>query len=260
VETIEGRTALVTGGASGIGLGIVEALVDAGARVVIADRDAGPLEREAERLAGRVIGQLLDVADRAGWHEAKRNAEAVFGPVDILVNNAGIAPDFNELADMPLEHFDRAIGIMLVGVFNGIHTFGPGMRERRHGHILNTASMNGLVSVARTGAYTAAKFGVVGMTEALRKEMDPYGVGVSVLCPGAVRSNLLRDASPDEQIVRSHRGIDPRVVGDQVVGAIRRNELYVITHGQHKPGVEARLAALVDAFDRAPIAEPAAPA
>jgi NAD(P)-dependent dehydrogenase (short-subunit alcohol dehydrogenase family) len=250
VEEITGRTALVTGGASGIGLGIAGALVGEGARVVLCDWKASWLQRQTARLGDGVVGQHFDVRDREGWQAAKRAAEDAFGPVEILVNNAGVMPGQVELADMPVEHFDRLIGIMLVGMFNGIHTFAAGMRDRGHGHIVNTASMAGLVTSPRMGAYTTAKFAVVGMTEVLRAEMDPHGVGVSVLCPGLVRTNIgIEDdnAPPAQDRPEMEGGMDPALVGARVVEAIRANELYVLTHG----GYEERLAARAHRVQRA---------
>jgi NAD(P)-dependent dehydrogenase (short-subunit alcohol dehydrogenase family) len=250
VEKIAGRTALVTGGASGIGLGIAEALVAEGARVVLCDWKEGWLSRETERLGGAAIGQHFDVRDRESWRAAKLAAEDAFGPVDILVNNAGVLPGQFELADMPFEHFDRLIGIMLVGMFNGIHTFAAGMRDRGDGHIVNTASMAGLVTSPGMGAYTTAKFAVVGMSEVLRAEMEPHGVGVSVLCPGLVRTNIgIEDEEDQSRQDRSvmEGGMDPALVGTRVLDAIRNNELHVLTHG----GYEGRLAARADRVQRA---------
>jgi NAD(P)-dependent dehydrogenase (short-subunit alcohol dehydrogenase family) len=250
VNKIAGRTALVTGGASGIGLGIAEALVGEGARVVVCDWKEDRLQRETERLGDAVIGQRFDVRDRRGWLAAKLAAEDAFGPVEILVNNAGVIAGQVELADTPVEDFDRLVGIMLVGMFNGIHTFAAGMRERRNGHILNTASMAGLVINPGLGAYTTAKFGVVGMSEVLRAEMDPHGVGVSVLCPGLVRTNLGREEAEGQLAwdrPEMEGGMDPALVGARVLEAIRNNELYVLTHG----GYEARLAARADRVQRA---------
>ena len=241
---------MVTGGASGIGLGIAEALAAEGARVVLCDWKEGWLRRETERLGDAVIGQHFDVRDREGWQTAKRAAEDAFGPVEILVNNAGVVPGQFELADTPVEHFDRLIGIMLVGMFNGIHTFAAGMRERGDGHIVNTASMAGLVTSPRLGAYTTAKFAVVGMSEVLRAEMEPHGVGVSVLCPGLVRTNLgIEDeqGQPTQDRPEMEGGMDPALVGARVLEAIRNNELHVLTHG----GYEERLAARADRVRRA---------
>jgi NADP-dependent 3-hydroxy acid dehydrogenase YdfG len=257
MDRIEGRTAFVTGGASGIGLATAEVLVAAGARVVLADWDAEALERESARLGAAALAQHLDVRDRAALGEAKQVAEKVFGPVEILFNNAGVGPGQDELADMPPEHFDKLVSIMLTGIFNGIHTFAAGMRDRGEGHIVNTASMAGLVASPRIGAYTTAKFAVVGLSEVLRAEMIPHGVGVSVLCPGLVQTNIglhdLRGSEAEAGRAILAQGIDPSLVGHQVLEAIRSNELYVITHGEYGSSVADRSARLQRAFDSAPI-------
>jgi NAD(P)-dependent dehydrogenase (short-subunit alcohol dehydrogenase family) len=239
MEQIDGRIAFVTGAASGIGLAITEALVEAGARVAMTDWDDAELTSQAARLGPNVVARRLDVTDRAGWAAAAEWVEHVLGPVEILVNNAGIAPTVGPLADTTPETFDRMIAIKLTGTFNGIHTFAAGMRERGVGHIVNTASMAGLISSPKLGAYTASKFAVVGMSEVLRAEMSRHGVGVSVLCPGLVRTNL----SPGMD-----DGIDPAIVGRAVVEAIRTDELYVITHPEHRPLVAARVERLLAAF------------
>ena len=178
---------------------------------------------------------------------------------------------------MSPEHFDRLVAIKLHGTFNGIRTIGPGMRERGEGHIVNTASMAGLIASARLGEYTASKFAVVGLSEVLRAEMEAYGVGVSVLCPGLVRTNLgshrsdsvgRTDGAGRSGTAESsggpaggqtpggpsglEGGIDPALVGDQVVDAIRNNHLYVITHGEYGGVVAERAARLHRAFEAAP--------
>jgi NAD(P)-dependent dehydrogenase (short-subunit alcohol dehydrogenase family) len=250
VERIDGRTAFVTGAGSGIGLAISEALLTEGASVVLAGRTAATLERECSRLGPRALAQPLDVTDRSSWREARRVVEERFGPVEILVNNAGVGPDLHELADMPVEHFDTLVATMLTGVFSGIHTFGAGMRDGGAGHIVNVSSMVGLIGPARQGAYVATKFGVVGLSEALRAEMEPYGVGVSVVCPGAVRSDLV----VGDQTANSKfgRAVDPDVVAGCIIDAIRADELYVITHPEYKSLIAGREARILDAFDRAP--------
>jgi NAD(P)-dependent dehydrogenase (short-subunit alcohol dehydrogenase family) len=255
MERIEGRTAFVTGAASGIGLAITEALVDAGARVAMIDWHGDDLERESDRLGPVTLPQRLDVTDRAGWAPAKERVEAEFGSVEILVNNAGIAPTTGPLADMSPESFDRMIAIKLGGTFNGVHTFAADMRARGEGHIVNTASMAGIMAIPGLGAYTASKFGVIGLSEVLRAEMQRHGVGVSVLCPGMVRTDLAahhpdRPANADPVVMDA--GIDPALVGHQVVDAIRTDELYIITHGELRPMIAERGDRLLAAFDRAP--------
>ena len=257
MESIEGRSSFVTGGASGVS-------------ALPSQRHSSVRARESPSWTGTrrgsrqsppgwapaVIGVELDVRDREGWQRAKRTAEDANGAVEILVSNAGVAPDQNEFADMAPEHFDRLHAIMLTGAFNGVHTFGGGMRERRRGHIVNTASMAGLMASARLGAYTTAKFGVVGLSEVLRAEMESYGVGVSVLCPGLVRTNLGSDnpgATPGQRQESMQAGIDPSLVGAQVLNAIRRNDLYIITHGEYAPVVARRAQRIQKAFEEAPV-------
>ncbi len=256
MERIEGRTAFVTGAASGIGLAITEALVAAGARVAMTDWHVEELAAQSARLGTATLAQRLDVTDRTGWADAKQRVENEFGPVDILVNNAGIGPTIGTLADMSPESFDRMIAIKLTGTFNGVHTFAADMGERGDGHIVNTASMAGLIASPKLGAYTASKFGVVGLSEVLWAEMARRGVGVSVLCPGMVRTNLAANLTGDHpgqsDAPRDNPmadGIDPAIVGRQVIDAIRNNELYVITHAQYRPLVAERVDRLLAAFD-----------
>jgi NAD(P)-dependent dehydrogenase (short-subunit alcohol dehydrogenase family) len=263
MQQLDGRVAFVTGGASGIGLAIAASLIEAGSRVMIADLDPVVLDRAAAALGPQAAPVELDVRDRDGWAAARIAVEERFGPVDILVNNAGIGPDGYALADMDPTAFDRVVAIKLTGTFNGVATFGAGMRERGDGHIVNTASMAGLVAIANLGAYTASKFAVVGLSEVLRKEMAPHGVGVSVLCPGLVRTNLGETtlsagserihAVPAESSATTDRGIDPAVVGTIVIEAIRANRLHIVTHGDYRDQVAARMDRVVRAFDGVPV-------
>ena len=261
---INGSTAFITGGASGIGLAIGRALSDRGARVVLSDINADTLTQAASGFPGPVATVVLDVRDRDQWAAARSEAEAAFGPVDILVNNAGIMNEgtsanykaFSLISQTP-ESFDRMIGINLVGVYNGIHEFGPGMAERRSGHIVNTSSTQGIISCGGVAAYCAAKFGVVGMSEALRQELDHLGVGVSVLCPGVVQTNLATSTNrlvglPPVEMPDGF-GMSPDVVGQQVVDAIEANELYIITHGEYIVPLAQRHARIQAAAARTPI-------
>lgn len=254
----EAKHAFITGGASGIGLGIADALASRGLSITIADIDEETLSRVVAGRSARFRGQVLDTRDRDGWAKARSEAEAAFGPVDILVNNAGIAPDGREFADMDPVSFDRIVGINLVGVFNGVSAFAAQMRQRKRGHIVNTSSLAGLcLSQRGLGAYAVSKFGVVALSECLRNEMEPYGVGVSVLCPGLVATNLaentlkvggdLRDGSSGSNIMAS--GLSPTTVGELVIASIEKNSLYIITHPQAWPAVEQRMEGLREAFD-----------
>jgi NAD(P)-dependent dehydrogenase (short-subunit alcohol dehydrogenase family) len=259
MREIDGRIAFVTGGASGIGLAIAASLIEAGARVMIADLDPVVLDKVVANLGPQAASVRLDVRDRDGWATARATVEERFGPVDILVNNAGIGPDGHTLADMDPIAFDRVIAIKLTGTFNGIATFGAGMRDRGDGHIVNTASMAGLMASAKLGAYTASKFGVVGLSEVLHAEMAPHGVGVSVLCPGLVRTNLgeTTTAAGSDRIHAKRKttdeGIDPAIVGAMVVDAIRENRLHIVTHGDYRGHVAARMDRVLAAFDGVPM-------
>jgi len=255
VELSQAKHAFVTGGASGIGLGIADALARRGVAVTLADIDVPELEAVLASRSKLYRGQALDTRDRDAWAAAKVASEAVFGPVDILVNNAGIAPDGRELADADPASFDRVIGINLTGVFNGISAFAADMRARKVGHIVNTSSMAGLSSrFPGIGSYAAAKAGVVALSEILRDELAPHGIGVSVLCPGLVATNLalttqkiggqVRD--PNRKMQSS--GVEAPHVGEMVADAIAHNRLYIITHPDLWSSVEKRMEALREAF------------
>lgn len=253
------KHAFITGGASGIGLGIADALASRGIFVTIADINNEALNRVLADRTEKFRGQLLDTRNREAWAQAGLEAEAAFGPVDILVNNAGIAPDGREFADMDPASFDRIVGINLTGVFNGVSTFAAAMRERKAGHIVNTASLAGICQARQgLGAYAVSKFGVVALSECLRIEMEPHGVGVSVLCPGMVATNLpentlrlggdLRDSRSNSNIMAS--GLSPADLAEQVIDAIELNSLYIISHTDSWPSVEKRLEDLREAFKK----------
>jgi NAD(P)-dependent dehydrogenase (short-subunit alcohol dehydrogenase family) len=257
MDRINDRTALVTGAASGIGFAVALALLDAGARVALIDLDEGALRSAAERLGPSARPWVLDVTDRDGWARVASEVEAELGAVEILMNNAGIGPDLRTLADMPYAAFDRLVQVKLTGTFNGIHTLAARMRDRGEGHIVNTASMAAVMAIPRLGAYTAAMSGVVGMSEVLRLEMAEHGIGVSVLCPGLVRTNLSKNTPAelrgDAAVSDMSDGIDPAIVGDRVVEAIRRDELYIFTHGDAASWVHARNRAVDEAISGAPV-------
>lgn len=253
----EARHAFITGGASGIGLGVADALAAKGLAVTIADIDGDAVARVVAT-RDRVRGVVLDVRDRAGWARAKAEAEAeaAFGPVDVLVNNAGIGPDGATIADLTHESFDRIVGINLIGVFNGVAAFAAEMRDRGRGHIVNTASIAGLfASAPGVSAYGLAKFGVVAMTETMRGELAPHGVGVSVLCPGFVATNIIANTarlSGEETDydggVAPGSGMTPARAGEIVVQGIEANRLYILTHPEMWPMVEGRHRAIAADF------------
>lgn len=268
---ISGAAALVTGGASGIGAGIAEALLEAGARVVIADRDEDALAVTQDRLQafGEVHRLVLDVTDRAAVAGAAEHMEAHFGGADILCNNAGVghlAPMFGEGYD----DWDRIMAVNLGGVVNGIVSFAPGMAARGRGHIVNTASFGAVVPAGGVfGIYTTSKFAVLGLSCALRDTLGPSGVGVSALCPGLVATNIAANARRSGPPLSGERdtiareaekiittGIPPLECGRMTVEGIRSNAPYIFTHGEHRGEAAARFDELLACF---PAAEPAAP-
>jgi len=252
----QAKHAFITGGASGFGLAFGDALVARGIRVTLADANGGALEAALASRGPDFRGALLDVRDRDGWVRAKAEAEAAFGLVDLLFNNAGIAPDGKDLADMPPESFDRVIGINLVGVFNGVSAFAADMRARRRGHIVNTSSMSGMVADnTGLGSYSTSKFAVVAMTEVLRQELEPHGVGVSVFCPGYTATGLMENTAmmggdlprPDASLRAVP--IKPEALAPLVLDAIERDLLYIFTHPERRAAVEGRLAGIMAGFE-----------
>ena len=251
----EARHAFITGGASGIGLGIADALAARGLAVTIADINEEALAEVLKTRGNRMRGQVLDTRDRDGWQRAKAESEAAFGPVDVLVNNAGIAPNGQGFAEMTPESFDRILGINLVGIYNGVHAFAAEMKARGSGHIVNTSSQAGLTTtITGVGAYSVAKFGVTALSEALRTELAPDGVGVTALFPGYVQTNLAANTQRVGGEVRSYAAMPPsRVtsleVGEMVAEAIEADAPYVVTHRGVWRTVEERMGPLKAACD-----------
>jgi len=245
------KHAFITGGASGLGLCIADALAKRGINITIADIDDEAMEEVLKTRGNQFRGVHLDTRDRENWKKAKAEAEAAFGPVDILVNNAGISPNGREFADMDPESFDRILDINLVGIVNGVFAFAADMRERGRGHIVNTSSQAGLsTSVPGIGAYAVAKFGVTALSEALRTEMEPHGVGVSGLYPGYVKTNLGENTVKIGGDIRQYTasmpesGVTPADVGEMVAKGIADNASHIVTHKGAWQQTEKRFAAI----------------
>jgi NAD(P)-dependent dehydrogenase (short-subunit alcohol dehydrogenase family) len=223
----------------------------------MADWDVDALNSAVAEQSSAAMAIALDVTNRADWAHAKALVEARFGPVSILVNNAGIGPDGSTLDAIEPACFDRMIAIKLTGTYNGIHSFVPTMRKIGSGHVVNTASMAGLIASARLGAYTAAKFAVVGLSEVLRAELADSGIGVSVLCPGLVATNLgaTTEKAGSLRIERQSTalGIDPDLVGQMVMDGIRHNHMHIVSHAEYRNLVVSRMDHIVGAFDRAKV-------
>ncbi|HZV19132.1 MAG TPA: SDR family NAD(P)-dependent oxidoreductase [Sphingobium sp.] len=268
---IEGTTAFITGGASGIGFGIAQRLLDHGARLVLADIRQDHLDEAKqyfeERQQGRNVHTIrLDVSDRAAMAEAARECEAVMGGPEILVNNAGIDPS-GPFEQATYQDWDYGLGVNLMGPINGIMAFSPGMRARgRGGHIVNTASLAGLTPMPSFMAiYAVAKAGVITLTESIRDSMAKDNIGVTVLMPGPIKSRIHESGQNRPERFRSGSGfaeteaqlgkrvvsdswMEPTEVGDMIVDAIVHNKLYVATHGNWRDNVRERFEAMIAAM------------
>jgi NAD(P)-dependent dehydrogenase (short-subunit alcohol dehydrogenase family) len=265
VRDVEGKVAFITGGGSGVGLGMAKAFVAAGMKVAIADARPDHLEEATAELGGGVLAIELDVTDRDGFAHAADETERELGPVDVLCNNAGINL-FNDIADATYQDWDWVLGVNLGGVVNGVVTFVPRMTARGEGgHVVNTASMGAFIAGPGAGIYTAAKFGVHGLSDALRYSLRPHGIGVSMVCPGLVKSKIYEsdklrpaelstDTTPADQdfmrilpSVHEH-GMEPEEIGEKVLAAIRRNDFYVFTHPDHEDELRELFDEILAAF------------
>jgi NAD(P)-dependent dehydrogenase (short-subunit alcohol dehydrogenase family) len=260
---LRGKVAVVTGGASGIGRGIATQLIAEGMRVVIADIEQAALEAAARELGA--VGVLTDVSDIDSVHALAKEAANRFGTVHVVCNNAGIGP-LAAIADLTMDDWNWMIGVNLYGVIHGVQTFLPLLQANPDGgHIVNTASMAGLVAPPRLGAYSVCKYGVVALTEVLAMELAAAGskVGASVLCPGTVSTNIgtssrnrparyagggLTDVDIAQDDNPYYRFITPQDAGAVVVRAIKRGDLYALTHPDWYPLVEQRHQAIAAAF------------
>lgn len=259
MQNLAGKTAFVTGGASGIGLGIAKAALAHGMNVVIADiRDDHLEEGEAELAGGdRVLALKLDVTDREAYAKAADAAEAKFGKVHLLVNNAGVAVvGPTELATFA--DWDWVMGVNLGGTINGIVTMLPRiLAHGEGGHIVNTSSMSGLVPVGGTTIYSSGKAAVLSMMECMRPELEARGVICSAFCPGAVQSNIADAGAtrPDDLAETGYAEADKRrqsggnhfdlfqtkeEVGERVMQGVLNDELYILTHSEFLDGVRER--------------------
>jgi NAD(P)-dependent dehydrogenase (short-subunit alcohol dehydrogenase family) len=255
-----GRTAFVTGGANGVGIGIVRNLLNEGCKVAIADIRQNSIDQALATLDNReVMGVQLDVASREGFMEAADRVEAEFGPVSLLFNNAGVNL-FQTIEDSSYDDWDWVMGVNFQGVVNGVMTFAPRMKERalsgevKGGHITNTASMAAFIGSGAPGIYNTSKFAVRGLSYSLRHSMYQYGIGVSAVYPGLVKSYIYAsdDIRPDElkgemkpvdrlaveRLAGIHEfGMEPDIIGARILDGIRENRANIFTHPDHKEEV-----------------------
>ena len=269
-----GKTAFVTGGASGIGLAMAKAFAESGMNVMLADVERGALDqalKDLSRYGNHVRGVACDVADPDSVERAAQAAFDAFGNVHVVCNNAGVAAG-GGIDNISIDNWRWVVDVNLMGVVYGVRSFLPQMlKHREGGHIVNTASMAGMINGMGFSPYAATKFAVVAMSEGLAMQLQPHGIGVSVLCPEFVRTRIgesgrnrparygetppLDPASPAAQVVaeiarRLEAGIDPAEVAARVLAAIRNNEFYIFTHPNMRQAVDGRFAAIQAAMDR----------
>jgi NAD(P)-dependent dehydrogenase (short-subunit alcohol dehydrogenase family) len=263
LKNLRGKVAFITGGASGIGLGIAQAFLRAGIKVVIADVSHSNLDDAASRLKtepGEHLLIQLDVTDRAAFARAADEAEARFGKVHLLCNNAGLGSRAPMLT-ATYDDWDQLINVNLYGVVNGLVTFLPRMLAHGEGgYIVNTSSMAGVLPMPDPGGiYSTTKFAIRGMTESLRMSLAPKGIGAAVLCPGLTKTRIL-DAAREEVrqgnasnlrtgfVSAQQHAMDPLYVGQAVLQGIERNDAYILPHGEFVNEVRAMHDAIEAAF------------
>jgi NAD(P)-dependent dehydrogenase (short-subunit alcohol dehydrogenase family) len=247
-----GRTAFVTGGANGVGIGLVRALLAEGCKVAIADIREDHIETALKSLDNQmVMGVKVDVASREAMAQAADDVEAKFGPVTLLFNNAGVNL-FQTIEDSSYSDWDWVMGVNLHGPINGVMTFVPRMiAHGQGGYIVNTASMAAWLAAGSPGIYNTTKFAIRGMSESLRYSLAPHGIGVSIVCPGLVKSyiyasddirpkELLAGAKPVDhahvkQLEGFHQfGMEPDVIAARILDGMRDNRAYIFSHPDHK--------------------------
>lgn len=258
MQNLEAKTALITGGASGIGFALARALLAEGANVVIADVDQAALDAAIPQLQAsdaKVMGVKFDVTNRQEFARVADEIEAEMGPVHILCNNAGVHRG-GGLDAVAYDDWDWVLGVNIGGVVNGLQTFIKRMLAHgEEGHIVNTASMAGMVTGPGLGVYSASKFAVVGLTEALRLDLARTKIGVSVLCPGMVSTNIFESernrpdqfATEDEganaaasehtevmKMLAAATGIAPDDVARCVIEGIKNDKFYLFPHPELK--------------------------
>jgi NAD(P)-dependent dehydrogenase (short-subunit alcohol dehydrogenase family) len=268
-----GKTAVISGGAEGIGLSIAQALGNQKMNIVIADIDEENLKKAGLDLAAAGISVLtvaLDVAEEAQWQEVANQALARFGKIHMVVNNAGVGGDMGSIENQDKKGWQWALDVNLMGVVYGAKIMTPLIKKHGEGGwIVNVASMAGMGGVPYLGAYTATKAAVVALSESWAGELEEQGIHVSVLCPAFVQTRIHESErnrpvqyQPDEvrtsdknsfpnstkQMVES--GIEVSIVGKRVVEALNDGEFYIFTHPNYRPIMQGRAAAIDAAFKK----------
>ena len=252
MKDFAGRTAFVTGGANGVGAGLVRALLAEGCNVAIADIRRASIDAALKALDNpRAMGVEVDVSSRADLARAAQTVEARFGVVSLLFNNAGVNL-FQTIEESSYDDWDWIMGVNLHGPINGVMTFVPRMiHAGERGYVVNTASMAGFLAAGVCGIYNTTKFAVRGLSESLRASLAPHGIGVSVLCPGLVKSyiyasdeirpeSLKAGARPVnvenvKRLAAVHEfGMEPDVIAARVLEAMREDRFHIFTHPEFR--------------------------
>jgi len=269
MENLQGRVAVITGGASGIGLATAKALAKEGMRIVIADIEQAAIDRavpQIEALGVECAGIKTDVTDLAQVQALADKTWARFGGCHVLFNNAGVAVA-GPIQEMKHSDWEWLMNVNLWGPIHGVETFVPRMiAQDEGGHVVSTASFAGLVANDGLGVYCVTKYGVVALMECLYRDLRPHGIGASVLCPMRVETNIgnsqrnrpaeLGGSGPlppgdGEQEGRAQAGrvIEAEAVAGMVVRAIKENRLYIVTHPESRGFVQARFRRIDRAYD-----------
>jgi NAD(P)-dependent dehydrogenase (short-subunit alcohol dehydrogenase family) len=269
---LEGKVAFITGGGSGIGLGVAKACVRHGMKVVIADKREGALDEAMAcfKSCGHAVHPVrLDVTDRDAYVRAADEAETVFGRIHLLILNAGVGGG-GSVQNMTYRDWDYTVSVNLGGVINGVVTILPRiLRHGEEGHVVATSSTNGIAATGVSITYCTTKFAVAGMMEALATELQGTRVGASVLVPGPTMTDLGRTTAENRPPYLVNEGgagraegrsqpkprdpcvwMDPEETGERVIRGIKNNDLFIITHPEFKTGFEARFDAIVRACPR----------
>jgi NAD(P)-dependent dehydrogenase (short-subunit alcohol dehydrogenase family) len=273
MKDFRSKTAFITGGASGIGLSMARAFGRAGMNIVLADIDLDAAKEASGCLASEQIKAepvQCDVSERAAVRAAAFEAIAAFGKVHVVCNNAGVAVG-GPVSTVRERDWDWIIDVNLKGVVYGTEVFVPLIKSHGEGgYFVNTASMAGMISPPGLEPYCATKYAVVAMSEGWHGQLAPMNIGVSVLCPGFVRTRIhesgrarqdkyggVGDVDPGVAATREEAaqnvlsGIDPDIVGNRVLEAVKNGELYIFTHPAMRAYVEGRFQTILAAFDAA---------
>jgi len=268
MEDLEGKVAFITGGGSGAGLGQAKVFSRAGCKVVIADIRQDHLDQAAAELRARgaqVHPLKLDITDRQAFQAAAEEAERVFGPVQLVFNTAGVSI-FGPLERASYQDYDWIMSVNFGGVVNSMQTFVPRMiAQGKGGHIINTASLGCFFAASTAGIYSASKFAVHGITMAMRDALAKYNIGVSVLCPANIRTNIAESVKTrparfshsgynvDEDEIRLlheiySQGMDPEELAGHVLEAIKHNQFYIIPYPEARQLLEATFKQVIESL------------